>query len=110
MAAPTTAAYVKKTLANPEPSTHGPEPQFAHRSEQPLSGVVRTCQRSPLNVANDPNRKPSVHRSSLLDHLVCGRQQRFRDGEAERLGGLEVDDEIEFGRLQHRQVGRLLAF
>jgi hypothetical protein len=26
MAAPTTAARVKKTLANPEPSTHGPEP------------------------------------------------------------------------------------
>jgi hypothetical protein len=24
MAAPTTAAGVKKTLANPEPSTHGP--------------------------------------------------------------------------------------
>ena len=29
MAAPTTAACVKKTLANPEPSTHGPERQFA---------------------------------------------------------------------------------
>jgi hypothetical protein len=24
MAAPTNAAFVKKTLANPEPSTHGP--------------------------------------------------------------------------------------
>jgi hypothetical protein len=26
----------------------------------------------------------------LMDHLVSGRQQRFRDGEAKRLGGLEV--------------------
>jgi hypothetical protein len=26
MAAPTNAAHVKKALANPEPSTHGPEP------------------------------------------------------------------------------------
>ena len=29
--------------------------------------------------------------------------------EAERLGGLEVDDELEFGGLHDRQVGRLLA-
>ena len=29
--------------------------------------------------------------------------------EAERLGGLEVDDQLELGRLLHRQVGRLLA-
>jgi hypothetical protein len=29
MAAPTTAACVKKTLANPEPSTHGPLPTSA---------------------------------------------------------------------------------
>jgi hypothetical protein len=28
MAAPTTAACVKKTLANPEPSTHGPQPRW----------------------------------------------------------------------------------
>jgi hypothetical protein len=30
--------------------------------------------------------------SSLLDHLVRAQQQRLRDGEAERLGGLEVDE------------------
>ena len=32
-----------------------------------------------------------------------------RHVEAERLGGLEVDDQLEFGRLLDRQVGRLLA-
>jgi len=30
MAAPTNAAYVKKVLANPEPSTHGTEPTSIH--------------------------------------------------------------------------------
>ena len=31
------------------------------------------------------------------------------DFEAERLGGFEIEDELEFGGLKHRQVGRLLA-
>src|SRR4030095_4908034 len=41
---------------------------------------------------------------SLLDHLIRPRQQRGRDGEAEGLGGLEVDHEFKLGRLLHRQI------
>jgi hypothetical protein len=33
----------------------------------------------------------------------------LRDGQAERLGGLEIDDELECGRLLDREVGGLLA-
>src|SRR5262249_33664090 len=45
----------------------------------------------------------------LLDHLIRPQQQRRRDGEAERLGGLEIDDEIEFRGLLDREVSGLGA-
>ena len=46
---------------------------------------------------------------SLFDHLVGAAKERGRDFEAERLGGLEVDDELDFSGLLHWQVGRLVA-
>ena len=45
----------------------------------------------------------------LFDHLVGTGEQRGRHSEAERLGGLEVDHQLEFGRALHGQVGGLLA-
>ena len=48
--------------------------------------------------------------AALLDHLVGAADQRQRNGEAERLGSLQVDDQLDFGGLLDRQIGRLLAF
>ena len=46
----------------------------------------------------------------LFDHLISARQQRRRHGEAERLGGLQVDDHLVLCRRLHRHVGRVLTF
>jgi hypothetical protein len=37
--------------------------------------------------------------------LRCGGQQRFRDGEAEGLGGLEIDGMLDFCGQFDRQIG-----
>jgi hypothetical protein len=46
----------------------------------------------------------------LLDHLVGEREQRGRNGEAESLGSLNIDHQLELDRLLDRHVGRLLSF
>src|SRR5262249_15510480 len=45
-----------------------------------------------------------------LNDLVGGGQQRFRNCEAERLGGFEVDGQLDFYSLLDRQIGWFLAF
>ena len=49
-------------------------------------------------------------RKSLFDHLVGDREHVLRYLDAERSRRLQVDGELELGRLQHRQVGGLRAF
>ena len=45
MAAPTNAALVKKSLANSEPSTHGPKPHFAAPNNNVAIGVTTDIDR-----------------------------------------------------------------
>jgi hypothetical protein len=77
--------------------------------ETSASFEARTAPRSYPTIAEASG--PNVARCevSLLDNLVGGGQQRFRDGEADCFGGLEVDGEHELGRLHNRQVGGLCA-
>jgi hypothetical protein len=40
----------------------------------------------------------------LFDYFVGAQQNGLRDHKAERLGGLEIEDQLELGRQLHRQV------
>ena len=42
-----------------------------------------------------------------LDDLVGAGEQRWRHGQAERVGGFQIDDQLELGRLLHREIGQL---
>src|SRR5882672_5674736 len=44
-----------------------------------------------------------------FDDLVGAGEDRWRDGEAERLGGLEIDHQLEGRRLLDREIGGLGA-
>ena len=44
-----------------------------------------------------------------LDHLVGAAEQRERNGEPERPGGLEIKKQLDLRDLLDRQIGRLLA-
>src|SRR5260221_13764454 len=58
----------------------------------------------PTGCQNDANDSRRTWRE-LLDHLVGAAEDRRRNGEAERLGGVQIDDQFENGRLLDRQVG-----
>src|SRR5262249_46275547 len=73
----------------------------------PKSDQISAPQR---NVAKCHKQTYAVQqRTQLFDHLVGAGENGGRDVEAERPGGLEIDHQLEFHRLLHRQVGGLLA-
>src|SRR6516162_597178 len=45
----------------------------------------------------------------LFDHLVGAGKHQRRNAKAERLGGLEIHDHLEFRRKLHREIARLCA-
>src|SRR5438093_12328681 len=51
--------------------------------------------------------RTSLRLAHSLDHLVGAQEERLGDRQAKRLGGVQIDDEIELGRLLDRDVAWL---
>src|SRR5215470_14662832 len=83
MAAPTTAAPVKKALANPEPSPHGPTlPTWALKQVGSDMGNTGRDADTLRTAALDPDRTPPVHRSIAGGGLLL---RRFDVGRPDHL-------------------------
>ena len=57
-----------------------------------------------------PNPKSKIENPKLFDDLVCPRQHIGRDREADLLGSLEIDHQLELCRLLDGKVGGLGTF
>jgi hypothetical protein len=79
-----------------------------------LSGQKRTSRGQAKSVAGDPYRRFATANcrtaKGLFDHLVGDGEHVGPDLDAERSRRLQVDGELKFSRLLHRQVGGLRAF
>jgi hypothetical protein len=99
--------------SQPSSRTEGKPAVRNDRGDRGNVGIIRSPIRASIlpDLSGSQRSKLSAFRDAcLLDHLVGGGQQRFRDGKAERLGCCDVDDQINFGGLLHGEVGRLVAF
>jgi hypothetical protein len=75
---------------------------FGHR---PPERMVRSSLPAAENLRNW--RPEQVQQTVLFNQFVGAQQERLRDGQAERLGRFEIDDQLVPGSLLHGQVGWL---
>jgi hypothetical protein len=74
--------------------------------ERPERAVVGG-QRTPGEADSRTQELAALVAHALLDEFVRSHQERLGNGQAERLGGLHVDDQLELGGLLHGEIGGL---
>jgi hypothetical protein len=83
-------------------------PYYGVDGRRPIKNVVPAATRRVIaDFCNKIRQKRTSSR--LFDHLVGASEQRWRYGEADCSGGLEVDDQLELDWGLDGKVARLLA-
>ena len=77
-----------------------------------VPGLLMAVSNVPIPAVSRGTKEPGGSgRKGLFNDLVGLSQQQLRYGKAEHLRGLQIDDELEFGRLRGKgSVGGILAF
>src|SRR5262245_49907379 len=83
-----------------------PRPRSNGRRHMPRQNRLRPALRSRRKICR---RAMGEEGGASLDHLVGAAGERKRDSDAERPGGLEIEDQLDFRGLHDREVSRLLA-
>ncbi len=65
---------------------------------------LRCAKRCPHSVAEKQTSAAS------FNHLIGDGEHARRNGQPERLGRFQVDDQVELGRLHNRKIARLFTF
>src|ERR1700682_2550049 len=82
----------------------------AHSRATPCSPIRTTAQPRTKALSIWPGKNGKITASpDLFDHRVGRHKKNRRHGEAECLGGLHVDDQLEFHRRLNREIRRILA-
>src|SRR5215470_19054886 len=63
---------------------------------EPVARIEALCRNEGPGSADNRLTRRSKYVSSF-DHIVSANQERLRDRQSERLGGLQVDDQLELG-------------
>ena len=79
------------------------------RLERLPGGACTHWKAPPFHGARHHRTHAAQQTASLFDHLVGAAEQGQRDGEAKRLGRLEVDVQLHLRGLLHRQISGFLA-